>query len=168
MAAAEPVQPDAGFVPDPVEEWEDEQRLAGEKETLGLFLTGHPIDFYEADIKAMASSRIARLSLDDVREARGRRGGKKVTVSFDGDGATLEARSVTTLDQVTSLLLSMDVMPKVTVQAWGGSKKVSEDRAKAVVAALTASGVPPELLEAVGKGSLPRGQTDVVRMLIAE
>ncbi|MCA9494624.1 MAG: hypothetical protein KC621_32070 [Myxococcales bacterium] len=89
-------------------------------------------------------------------------------VSFDGDGATLEARSVTTLDQVTSLLLSMDVMPKVTVQAWGGSKKVSEDRAKAVVAALTASGVPPELLEAVGKGSLPRGQTDVVRMLIAE
>ncbi|MCB1723787.1 MAG: DNA polymerase III subunit alpha [Gammaproteobacteria bacterium] len=81
MAAAEPVQPDAGFVPDPVEEWEDEQRLAGEKETLGLFLTGHPIDFYEADIKAMASSRIARLSLDDVREARGRRGGKKVTVA---------------------------------------------------------------------------------------
>ncbi|MCB1922232.1 MAG: DNA polymerase III subunit alpha [Gammaproteobacteria bacterium] len=81
MAAPEPVAPAAGVVPDPVEEWDDEQRLAGEKETLGLFLTGHPIDFYEVDIKCVVSSRIARLSLDDVREGRGRRGGKKVTVA---------------------------------------------------------------------------------------
>ncbi|MCB1803349.1 MAG: DNA polymerase III subunit alpha, partial [Gammaproteobacteria bacterium] len=81
MAEPEPAAPVAGVMPEPVEEWDDEQRLAGEKETLGLFLTGHPIDFYEADIKNLVSSRIARLSLDDVREARGRRGGKKVTIA---------------------------------------------------------------------------------------
>ena len=41
-----------------------------------------PIDFYEPDLKALIGSRIARLSLDNVREIRGRRGGgKKVTVA---------------------------------------------------------------------------------------
>jgi DNA polymerase-3 subunit alpha len=82
MSEPEPAAPVAGVVPDEIAEWEDEQRLAGEKETLGLFLTGHPIDFYEPDLKALISSRIVRLSLDDVRQTRGRRGGgKKVTVA---------------------------------------------------------------------------------------
>jgi len=82
MSEPEPEAPAAGVVPDAVEEWDDDQRLAGEKETLGLFLTGHPIDFYEPDLKGLGSCRIARLSLDDVREVRGRRGGgKKVTVA---------------------------------------------------------------------------------------
>jgi DNA polymerase-3 subunit alpha len=45
------------------EDWDDEQRLTGERETLGLYLTGHPIDRYEAEIDAMVgpSNRIARL-----------------------------------------------------------------------------------------------------------
>ena len=82
MSAPEPAVPSGSMLPDDVEEWDDDQRLAGEKETLGLFLTGHPIDFYESDLKALVSTRIARLSLDDVRETRGRRGGgKKVTVA---------------------------------------------------------------------------------------
>ncbi|MDJ0740891.1 MAG: DNA polymerase III subunit alpha [Gammaproteobacteria bacterium] len=81
MASSEPAAPAAGVVPDAVEEWDDDQRLAGEKETLGLFLTGHPIDFYEGDLEALIGTRIARLSLDDVRAGRGRRAGKKVTVA---------------------------------------------------------------------------------------
>jgi DNA polymerase-3 subunit alpha len=82
MSAPQPVAPVAGVVPEEIEEWDDDQRLSGEKETLGLFLTGHPIDFYEPDLKGLVNSRIARLTLDDVRETRGRRGGgKKVTVA---------------------------------------------------------------------------------------
>jgi DNA polymerase-3 subunit alpha len=82
MSEPEPAAPAAGVIPAAVEEWDDDQRLAGEKETLGLFLTGHPIDFYEPDLKGLACTRIARLELDDVRETRGRRGaGKKVTVA---------------------------------------------------------------------------------------
>jgi DNA polymerase-3 subunit alpha len=82
MSAPEPAAPVAGVVPDEVAEWEDEQRLAGEKETLGLFLTGHPIDFYEPDLKALVGGRISGLSLDDVRETRGRRGdARKVSVA---------------------------------------------------------------------------------------
>jgi DNA polymerase-3 subunit alpha len=48
-------------------EWDDEQRLAGEKETLGLYLTGHPIDRYESELQAMGLARIAKL-LETDRE----------------------------------------------------------------------------------------------------
>jgi DNA polymerase-3 subunit alpha len=51
-------------VPDDVDDWDDEQRLQGEKETLGLYLTGHPIDRYEAELPQIVSARIADLSLD--------------------------------------------------------------------------------------------------------
>ena len=41
--------------------WRDDVRLQGEKDTLGLFLTGHPIDQYEAELRHMVSSRINSL-----------------------------------------------------------------------------------------------------------
>jgi DNA polymerase-3 subunit alpha len=82
MSAVDPVPAEDGVIPAAVEEWDDDQRLAGEKDTLGLFLTGHPIDFYEADLKRLVSTRIARLGGDDLREVRGRRGGgRKVMVA---------------------------------------------------------------------------------------
>ena len=43
----------------PVAEWSASQRLAGERETLGLYLTGHPIAPYEQDLRYFASGRIA-------------------------------------------------------------------------------------------------------------
>ncbi len=42
-----------------VPEWNASQRLAGERETLGLYLSGHPIAPYEADLRHLASGRIA-------------------------------------------------------------------------------------------------------------
>jgi DNA polymerase-3 subunit alpha len=41
-----------------VSEWPASVRLAGERETLGLFLTGHPIAPYEQDLRWFASGRI--------------------------------------------------------------------------------------------------------------
>lgn len=43
------------------DEWEEEQRLLGEKETLGLYLTGHPIDRVAAELDAITSARIGAL-----------------------------------------------------------------------------------------------------------
>jgi DNA polymerase-3 subunit alpha len=37
------------------------ERLNGEKETLGLYLTGHPIDEYESELKVMVPNRIVNL-----------------------------------------------------------------------------------------------------------
>lgn len=42
-------------------QWTDKQRLAGEKDTLGLYLTGHPIDEYEDELKRFVSRKIASL-----------------------------------------------------------------------------------------------------------
>ena len=46
--------------------WRQQQRLHGEKETLGLYLTGHPIDDYLPELKRMRCQRIA-----DLKPARG-------------------------------------------------------------------------------------------------
>lgn len=44
-----------------VRPWTDKERLAGEKDTLGLYLTGHPIDEYEQELKHFISKRIVEL-----------------------------------------------------------------------------------------------------------
>lgn len=39
-------------------EWSDSIRLAGERETLGLYLTGHPLNRYRSELRQFASARI--------------------------------------------------------------------------------------------------------------
>ena len=57
-------KPDLQVVPGSKDEWDDEIRLQGEKETLGLYLTGHPIGRYENELGNIVSSRIANLSIE--------------------------------------------------------------------------------------------------------
>jgi DNA polymerase-3 subunit alpha len=40
-------------------EWDDETLLAGEKETLGLYLSGHPIDRYMSELERFTGGRLA-------------------------------------------------------------------------------------------------------------
>ncbi len=42
-------------------EWEEEVRLQGEKETLGLYLTGHPVNRYETELNALMGTRLNEL-----------------------------------------------------------------------------------------------------------
>jgi DNA polymerase-3 subunit alpha len=51
-------------------QWDEEQRLAGEKETLGLYLTGHPINRYRKELGELVSQRLADLQADSKRSAR--------------------------------------------------------------------------------------------------
>jgi DNA polymerase-3 subunit alpha len=65
-------------------DWDEQERLAAEKETLGLYLTGHPIDQYERELKGIVNARLNRVASGEAggREAGGgRNGGKKVTVA---------------------------------------------------------------------------------------
>src|SRR5690606_32704753 len=48
-----------------VPEWSDKERLRQEKETLGLYLTGHPFDEYEKEIR-----RFVRNSISDLKPNR--------------------------------------------------------------------------------------------------
>ena len=79
--------PDLQVIPTNLDEWDEEMRLQGEKETLGLYLTGHPIDRYEAELQGLGVTRIAKLSLDSVGQGGGgnqfrkRGGGQRVMIA---------------------------------------------------------------------------------------
>ena len=88
---------------DVVDPWSEKQRLAEEKATLGLYLTGHPIDRYEKELPHFTSGRIGQLAADwdrrtgkaDVRiaglvvELRTRQSKRGKTMAF----ATLDDRT---------------------------------------------------------------------------
>ena len=58
-----------------VEDWDDETRLSNEKETLGLYLTGHPITRYEKELRRFTECRFSKVP-DLVPESeRGGQGG---------------------------------------------------------------------------------------------
>ncbi len=61
-----------------VEAWDELHRLKQEKETLGLYLTGHPINRYLDELKVFTTCRIADLNLDNATQ--GRRGAEKQVV----------------------------------------------------------------------------------------
>ena len=42
-------------------DWDEQERLAGEKETLGFYLRGHPISRYERELSALAPARLDRV-----------------------------------------------------------------------------------------------------------
>ncbi len=74
-----------------VADWTDAQRLAGERETLGLFLSGHPISPYEPDLKFLVSARLKDVGGGKPAAPTGERGwsqGKPTTVA----GLVLEIR----------------------------------------------------------------------------
>ncbi len=52
-------------------------RLAGEKDTLGLYLTGHPIDEFEAEVKQVVTLRLGDLDASAEELKRARRGNVK-------------------------------------------------------------------------------------------
>jgi len=91
LAVAAPADDEPAVPGERLPEWSEPVRLAGERETLGLYLTGHPITEYEREFRPIVSGRIA-----DVGGARpvgagegGWRGpGKNVTVA----GLVLEIR----------------------------------------------------------------------------
>ncbi|MEQ1545642.1 DNA polymerase III subunit alpha [Methyloglobulus sp.] len=70
-AHTEDVVDDAETYTTAVEPWSEPERLAGEKLTLGLYLTGHPISQYEAEIKQFTNGTIAHL-LSEVERSKGK------------------------------------------------------------------------------------------------
>ena len=50
-----------------LEEWEEKERLRLEKISLGLYLTGHPIDAYEDEVKQLRSRSLKAMVEDDGR-----------------------------------------------------------------------------------------------------
>jgi DNA polymerase-3 subunit alpha len=84
-----------------VRRWTGRERLDGERDTLGLYVTGHPIDDYEKEIRQFVRQRIVDLRPEkrpqfiaglivDVRVMRSKRGDNIAFVVLDDRSARIE------------------------------------------------------------------------------
>jgi DNA polymerase-3 subunit alpha len=85
-----------------VREWPEKQRLKGEKDTLGLYLTGHPFDEYEREVRRFVRSPIAELKpsrqpqrvaglVVALRSMKTRTGSTMAFITLDDRSARIEA-----------------------------------------------------------------------------
>jgi DNA polymerase-3 subunit alpha len=76
---------DPSILPIAPGEWGDEERLQGEKATLGLYLTGHPIDQFTDELRQLTSNSIAELLASsnepNPNSSQRRPNGRKVTTA---------------------------------------------------------------------------------------
>ena len=84
-----------------VRPWSTKQRLEGEKDTLGLYVTGHPIDDYESELRSYVPNRIVDLKADrhdqtiaglvvSMRTMKNKRGDNMAFVLLDDRSARIE------------------------------------------------------------------------------
>jgi DNA polymerase-3 subunit alpha len=78
-------------------------RLAGEKDTLGLYLTGHPIDEFEDEVKQVVSLRLGDLDASAEELKRARRGNIKTLA-----GLVLGVRTRQTQRGDTMAIVTLD------------------------------------------------------------
>ncbi len=115
-AAAEPLTLSAVEVP----EWDDTSRLSAEKQTLGLYLSGHPLDAYRDELDRFTTATLADLLKTqqrgerqvvtaglvlDTRVRHSQRGRSMAFITLDDHNARMEVRVFAELyEQVKPLL----------------------------------------------------------------
>ena len=127
-----------------VEPWSDRDRLAAEKETLGLFLSGHPIDSIEPELNKMVTNRVKDLqpSRDQkvvlaglvvaVRTMNSRRGDRMAIVTLDDRTGRIEFAVFSELYQKEKEKLIVDsilvVEGAVSVDDYSGGFRMNVDK----------------------------------------
>ncbi len=97
------------------------ERLRGEKETLGLYLTGHPIDEYEGEVRRFARQRINDLRparetqtvaglIVNLRVMKNKRGDKMGFVTLDDRSGRIEASLFAEAFAAAQALLQTDAL----------------------------------------------------------
>jgi DNA polymerase-3 subunit alpha len=88
-----------------VPEWNEEQKLLGEKETLGLYLTGHPIMRYQRELRNITSGRLASLVANGGNGSPGRAEGGERQVVIAGLVMTMRIRKTARGGKIAFLTL---------------------------------------------------------------
>ncbi|MDC9725748.1 MAG: DNA polymerase III subunit alpha [Gammaproteobacteria bacterium] len=108
-------------------EWSEEQLLIAEKETLGLYLSGHPIDRYVDELSRFIPKRISDLDAPEskgyqrneisvitaglivaIRTMKGKNGGRMAFITLDDQTARLEVRVFSEVYEQYQTLLQPD------------------------------------------------------------
>ena len=139
--ASEPVT-ESCFVDVP--EWSEDQRLEGEKETLGLYLTGHPIQRYETELAKIIAANLANLKPVEnrtvvvaglvvaMRTMNTRRGDRMAFVTLDDRTGRLELAVFSDLYERQRDLLVKDTLlvveGQVSMDDYSGGFKMSAEK----------------------------------------
>ena len=104
-------------------QWTDDERLQGEKDTLGLYLTGHPIDQYYDELKRYVGVKLCDLQptrrgqsitlmglVMDVRLFKGPRGTRAIVLLDDRSGRVEASFFGEVYEQVKELLIVDNVI----------------------------------------------------------
>ena len=108
------------------EPWSEDERLSGESETLGLYLTGHPIDQYLSELKHVVTARIVDLQ-PTPGASNGRRGGGK-GASSTAAGLVVAIRTMKSKRGDRMAFLSIDDQSgRLEVSVFGEAYKEHKD-----------------------------------------
>ena len=128
------------------------ERLRGEKETLGLYVTGHPIDEYEKELRQFVRNRIIDLKPDrspqqiaglvvDMRVMKTKRGDNMCFVTLDDRSARIEVSLFADTYEAEREKISKDqilvIEGEVSIDSYSGSDQMKV-RGKAVRSLLDA------------------------------
>ena len=114
IAPAEPATEGIGGNAE-VKPWSEQQRLQAEKEALGLYLSGHPVNEYLPELKQITGNRLVALrpergmqlvggSLYDFRIMKGKNGSSFAFVTLDDGSARFEVTLFKEFDEYRHLL----------------------------------------------------------------
>ncbi len=122
--------------------WGDRQRLQEEKTALGLFLSGHLFDAFEAEVRSFVRTRLAELQpapqpvwiagVVTAQRPQMTRRGKMVFVTLDDGSATLDVAVYNELYEGQRRLIRDDellvVLGKVSRDEYSGGQRVVAER----------------------------------------
>lgn len=130
--------------------WSAKERLGGEKDTLGLYVTGHPIDEYENELRQFVRNRIVDLKPDKhiqkiaglvvgMRTMKNKRGDNMAFIVLDDRSARIEVSLFSDAYELCREKISKDailvVEGMVSFDDYSGSLKVRGKSAKTLLEA---------------------------------
>jgi DNA polymerase-3 subunit alpha len=159
----------------PVPEWADRERLSGEKETLGFYVTGHPLLEHADRVGGLATHTTASLRevsqprpatvagiVSAVRKRRTKKGDVMAVFTLEDLEGTVEVvifpeayarhRSLVEDDRAVLLTGSVEIAEeqrRLIAETLLPLEQAEEKKAREVVIALTAPGLEPATVERV-------------------
>ncbi|WP_290702969.1 DNA polymerase III subunit alpha [Amphritea sp.] len=138
VEAEQPRDPYAEYMK--LRSWTDKERLQGEKDTLGLYVTGHPIDEYESELPHFISKRIGELQpqrgqqqkmlglVVDIRVMKTKKGDPLCFVTLDDRTSRIEVSLFgEAYDECRAALVKDAILlieGEITVDSYSGTDKL--------------------------------------------
>jgi DNA polymerase-3 subunit alpha len=135
----DPAAPALLQIPD-LEEWDEKEKLKREKESLGFYITGHPLDRYEAEVAQFSSCTVQDLSnltdrttvkvagvIENLKIKKTKRGEKMAVLSFEDRTGSVEVIVFPDAFSAYSALLKSEEPLLIT-----GTAEVDDNAAKII------------------------------------